>query len=213
MGRDLLENLMEEHWLSRKTRVVMLAALAVIISCGQVMAQDIADAGRKPWSVTFWGGWGTDGDIEDIPGINSNFEKSWFAGIGLSREIVRMGDDFMWEIEAIAVRHLGWQRHWEGDLAIGLRWTDPPWNDKFRSSLALATGVSLASRLPPLEETFDPPTKKFLQYLALEATFSSANRSGLEYVLRLHHRSAAFGLYGTDDGGSNFLALGIRKRF
>lgn len=191
----------------------MLAVLAVVISCGQVMAQDIADAGRKPWSVIFWGGWGTDGDIEDIPGINSSFEKSWFAGIGLSREIGHMGDDFTWEIEAIAVRHFGWQRHWEGDLAIGLRWTDPPWNDKFRSSLALATGVSLASRLPPLEETFDPPTKKLLQYLALEATFSSANRSGLEYVLRLHHRSAAFGLYGTDDGGSNFLALGIRKRF
>jgi hypothetical protein len=177
------------------------------------LAQEGAPPAPGPWAVTFWGGWGTDGDIEDLPGINSSFEKSWFAGIGLSREIGRMGEDFAWEVEAIAVKHFGWQRHWEGDLAIGLRWTDPPWNGKIRSSLAVATGVSLASRLPPLEETFDPPTKQLLQFLALEAAFSSANRSDLEYVLRLHHRSAVFGLYGTDDGGSNFLALGFRKRF
>jgi hypothetical protein len=32
-------------------------------------------------------------------------------------------------------------------------------------------------------------------------------------VARLHHRSAAWGLWGTDDGGSNFFGLGLRRRF
>ncbi len=173
------------------------------------LAQESTATEAGPWAVTFWGAWGTDGDIEDIPGIGSDFENSWFAGIGLTREIGRMGEDFAWEVEAIAVRHFGEQRHWEGDLALGLRWIDPFWT----GSLALATGVSLASSLPPLEERVDPPTRRFLHFLGIEAAFSTPANRSQEFVLRLHHRSAAYGLYGTDDGGSNFFALGYRRRF
>jgi hypothetical protein len=171
------------------------------------LAQESAPAEPGPWAVTFWGAWGTDGSIEELPGVASDFEKSWFAGIGLTREIGRMGEDFTWEVEAIAVRHFGEQRHWEGDLALGLRWTDPFWT----GSLAVSTGVSLASSLPVLEERADPPTRKFLHFLGIEAAFSTKANPAHEVVLRLHHRSAAYGR--TDDGGSNFVAVGYRRRF
>ena len=173
------------------------------------LAQGSAPAEPGPWAVTFWGAWGTDGEIEDIPGVSSDFEKSWFAGVGLTREIGRMGEDFAWEVEAIALRYFGEQRFWEGDLALGLRWTDPFWT----GSLAASTGVSLASSLPALEERVDPPTKKFLHFLGFEAAFSSRDNPAHEIVLRLHHRSAAYGFYGTDNGGSNYVAVGYRRRF
>jgi len=172
-------------------------------------AQEISPVEPGPWAVTFWGAWGTDGNIEDLPGVTSDFEKSWLAGIGLTREIGRTGEDFAWEVEAIAVRHFGEQRHWEGDLALGLRWRDPFWPGSF----AVHSGVSLASRLPVLEERVDPPTRKFLHFLGIEWAFAARANPSRELVLRLHHRSAAYGLYGTDDGGSNFVALGYRSRF
>ena len=186
----------------------LLAGLLLCLPAA-AQAQENAPAEPGPWAVTFWGAWGTDGDIEDFPGIASDFEDSWFAGVGLTREIGRMGEDFAWEVEAIAVRHFGEQRHWEGDLALGLRWTDPFWTGSF----AVSTGVSLANSLPTLEERVDPPTRKFLHFLGIEAAFSTKSNSASEFVLRLHHRSAAYGLYGTQDGGSNFVALGYRRRF
>lgn len=173
------------------------------------LAQETASANPGPWAVTVWGAWGTDGDIEDLPGIVSDFENTWFVGVGLSREIGVMWEDFAWEVEAIAVKHFGEQRHWEGDLALGLRWTDPFWTGSF----AFSTGVSLASELPVMEDRVDPPSKKFLQFMGIEAAFSTRARPDREIVLRLHHRSAAYGLYGTHDGGSNFVALGYRVRF
>ena len=162
-----------------------------------------------PWAVTMWGAWGTDGNIDDIPGVVSDFENTWLAGIGLTREIGHMGDNFVWEVEAITVRHFGEQRHWEGDLALGLRWTDPFWT----GSLAVSTGISMASRLPMLEERIDPPARKLLQFLGIEAAFSSKAYPAHEFALRLHHRSSAYGLYGVDSGGSNFVAVGYRRRF
>lgn len=172
-------------------------------------AQEATPAEPSPWAVTFWGAWGTDGDIEDFPGIVSDFENTWFVGVGLSREIGVMWEDFAWEVEAIAVKHFGEQRHWEGDLALGLRWTDPFWTGSF----AFSTGVSLASELPVMEARVDPPSKRFLQFMGIEAAFSTRARPDREIVLRLHHRSAVYGLYGTHDGGSNFVALGYRQRF
>lgn len=194
---------------NRLEKGCLLAGLLLWLLPAPALAQDAAPAEPGPWAVTFWGGWGTDGDIEDFPGIVSDFEKTWFAGVGLTREIGHWGEDFVWEVEAIAVKHFGEQRHWEGDLALGLRWTDPFW----RGSFAAHTGVSYASQLPVMEARVDPPSKKFLQFLGFEAAFSSKANPDREIVLRLHHRSAAYGLYGTDDGGSNFVALGYRQRF
>ena len=188
---------------------LLLPGLFLLWRAAPAAAREDAPAAPGPWAVTFWGAWGTDGAIEHVPGVVSNFENSWFAGVGLSREIGRMGEHFAWEVEAIAVRHFGEQRHWEGDLALGLRWTDPPWT----GSIAISNGVSLASSLPVLEERVDPPTRKFLHFLGLEAAFSTKANPGQEFVLRLHHRSAAYRLYGTDDGGSNFVAVGYRRRF
>jgi len=167
----------------------------------------------RPWAATVWAGWGTDGEIEDLPGITSNFEDTWIAGLSLAREFARTGEHFTWEFEAIAVRHFGWQRHWEGDLAVGLRWDGFSWPAELHSSVAIATGVSYASRMPAMEKAVNSDTMKWLQFMAVEIDFARPERPDRALVLRLHHRSSVWGLYGTEHGGSNFYALGLRKRF
>lgn len=195
----------------RKWLLAICALVPVLAgSAASALAQDIpAGAQPTPWSVTGWGAWGTDGVIEDLPGITSNFEKTWLVGVGLTREIGRTGQVFVWEIEGIAVKHFGEQYHWEADLALGVRWIDPFWNGSF----AAHSGVSFASELPVFEERIDPPTRKTMHFLGFEAAFAGKEDPSREIVLRLHHRSGAYGLYGTNQGGSNYVALGIRKRF
>lgn len=189
------------------------AAFALVLAAGVASGATADDDGHRPWAATFWGGWGSDGHIEDLPGITSEFEKSWFAGIGLTRQFARSGEHLAWEVEAVVVKHFGWQRHWEGDLAVALRRDGISLSESLHSSVAVATGLSYASRLPVLEQAIDPETKKLLQFLALEIDFARPERPELAVVLRLHHRSSAFGLYGIDSGGSNFVALGLRRRF
>lgn len=171
-----------------------------------------SEDGEPLWAAAVWGGWGTDGDIENLPGVTSDFEKTWFAGVSLARQFVRTGA-FTWEFEAIAVRHFGWQRHWEGDLAVGVRWDGFSWPADLHSSVAIATGVSYASRMPAMEAAVNSDTRKWLQFMAVEIDFTRPDRPDRALVLRLHHRSSVWGLYGTEHGGSNFVALGFRKRF
>jgi hypothetical protein len=64
-----------------------------------------------------------------------------------------------------------------------------------------------------MEQAVDPVTRKWLQFMAIEIDFARPQRPEWALVARLHHRSAAWGLWGTDDGGSNFFGLGLRRRF
>ena len=196
-------------------RFVRLAALTGLLPVATAMPAFGEEPGGTggPWAVTAWGGWGTDGVIENLPGKDSDFENSWFAGLSLSREFARTGEHFAWELEGIIVKHFGWQTHWEGDLAVGLRWDGFSWSENLRSSIAIGTGVSYASSLPPLELAIDNETKQWLQFLSLEIDFTRATRPDRALVLRLHHRSTFYGLYGAEDGGANFLTLGLRQRF
>ncbi len=195
---------------ARHRRRLCGAALALLLGCAgaRVHAEETG-----PWAATLWGGWGTNGHIEDLPGVTSDFENSWFAGIGLAREFARSGERFAWEVEAVVVKHFGWQLHLEGDLALGLRRDGISLGERLQGSVAIATGLSWTSRLPVMEQAVDPDTKRLLQFLALEIDVARRDRPEYALVLRLHHRSSAWGLYGTENGGSNFVALGLRRRF
>ncbi len=195
------------------TRRWISGALAGAFLACEAAPPAAAEPDDPLWAVTFWGFWGADGDINNLPPLNSNFEKTWLAGLGLAREVARTGEHISWEIEAVVVKHIGWQTHWEGDLALSLRWDGYSWPQSLDSSVAIATGVSYASRLPEMEQAVDPDTRKWLQFMALEIDFARPERPDRALVLRLHHRSSAFGLYGTDNGGSNFYGVGLRRRF
>lgn len=96
---------------------------------------------------------------------------------------------------------------------IMFRWANWPWNDTIVTSFALAEGVSYTTSVPYIEKRQHTNTKRILNYLALEATFADPSCPNLQVLLRIHHRSGAFGLYGAGNTGSNAIGGGIRYLF
>lgn len=96
---------------------------------------------------------------------------------------------------------------------IAWRWANLPWNDYVTTSFAIGEGVSYATSYPSLEKKSNVNTKRLLNYLMLEATFASPCYPRLQMVMRIHHRSGAFGLYRAGNTGSNVIGLGVRYLF
>lgn len=117
------------------------------------------------------------------------------------------------EFEVNATYNFGDQSHWELNVApVSLRWSRFPWSDKFRSSLAFGAGLSYAFEFPRVEYELENDTKQLLVFWMLE--FAAGPRDGAwSAILRLHHRSPAWGLMGVDDGGMNAPSLGFRYEF
>jgi hypothetical protein len=102
---------------------------------------------------------------------------------------------------------------YEFDPYIGFRWANLPWNDYVVTSLSIGEGISYDTSVPSLEARTNSNTKRLLNYLMLEATFSPPSYPRLQLVARIHHRSGAFGLYHAGNSGSNVLGLGVRYLF
>jgi len=102
---------------------------------------------------------------------------------------------------------------YEVDPYLIFRWANLPWNNYLTTSFAVGEGVSYVTAVPSLEKKTNKSTKRFLNYLMLEATFAHPQYPRLQFVARIHHRSGAYGLYRAGNTGSNDLGLGIRYLF
>ncbi len=112
-------------------------------------------------------------------------------------------------IEAQVVVHFGEQDHLELNLPVFLRYT--PERLRPLRSLAFGLGPSYASEVPEIEVQTRGGSQRALLYWAIEAEFSSPSRQATIFT-RLHHRSNGFGTIG-EDGGSNVIVLGLRRRW
>ncbi len=118
-----------------------------------------------------------------------------------------------WEVNA--TYNFGEQDHWELNVApIKLRWHRFPWSDHVRTSVAFGVGLSYAFDFPEVEYELENDTQQFLIFWMLEIT-AGPREGPWSAVLRLHHRSPAWGLMGVDDGGMNapsaWLSLRVLK--
>ncbi len=103
---------------------------------------------------------------------------------------------------------------YEFDPYLAFRWANLPWNHYINTSFAIGEGVSYVTSYIALEkEANHSNTKRFLNYLMFEATVASPNYPRLQLLIRIHHRSGAFGLYRAKNAGSNVIGLGIRYSF
>ncbi|HZF26831.1 MAG TPA: hypothetical protein VEZ88_11270 [Steroidobacteraceae bacterium] len=104
------------------------------------------------------------------------------------------------------------QRYWQINIApIMARWQQFPWNQKVATSAAFGLGLSYATKLPELEVQLEGDTRQLLVYWVAEVT-AGPPEAHWAVSLRLHHRSVAYGLFGTE-GGMNALGLGVRYMF
>lgn len=102
---------------------------------------------------------------------------------------------------------------YEYDPFLMFRWEHFPWDKYVVNTWGIGWGVSYDTRVSTWEKHDSGNTKKLLNFLAFETTLALPRYPHLQLVLRLHHRSGAFGLYGADNAGSNFVGAGIRYLF
>ena len=140
--------------------------------------------------------------------------SSYIVAANFNYRLYRSPDlPLQFEVEFDAARHFGDANQYEAVLAPFIRWTAFPWNrhvyTNFRVSalgLSYATGVSAWER----QNSGQARGSNFLQFGAFELTFASQGRSPVEFFVRLHHRSGVYGLINGVDGGSSYLAIGVR---
>jgi hypothetical protein len=93
---------------------------------------------------------------------------------------------------------------------IMFRWRNLPLKRFLIMSIGVGEGVSYVTEIPTRE--MEGKGKRFLDFMALEATFALPAHPQIEIVPRIHHRSSAWSLFG-DSVSSNALGLGLRYRF
>lgn len=143
---------------------------------------------------------------------HSEFVDAWVAVAALSQVVSRHRDGRLtWEVEGQVGYNFGDQSQWELNAAIGPRWHDFPWNHAVATSVAFGIGLSLASEVPEVEVELEGDSEKLLVYWSAELSLGPPQEDWA-VLLRLHHRSGAFGLV-ADDGGMNAIGLGVRFTF
>jgi len=188
----------------RGRRPVLWAAALTILAAG---------AARGETTLTVFAAQASSGNIEETTFRLAGTLESYFVGVDLGQSLHHYGTLARWEAEGQVLKHFGLQHQWEGTGALVLRWLALPWDRWVDTSVAVGDGVSLGSRTSRIEEDRHERTRRLLNYLFFEVTLAPPGGGPWSLVLRQHHRSGIYGIYGGVEGGSDFLALGLRRTF
>jgi len=155
------------------------------------------------------GGW------EDVM-VNPAFSKyvdDYLVVAALSTDYAHYrGGALQLEAEGQVAYNFGEQHHWEFNaVPIVVRWLEFPWNQTISTSVAAGLGLSYATHVPEVEVELEGESEKLLVYWFAEITAGPVD-APWSVLLRLHHRSVAYGLLG-EEGGMNGIGLGLRYRF
>ncbi len=155
--------------------------------------------------------------IEFIREASPTFQRSYIGALSYTHSWARTGGA-RWELEGQLVRHSGLQQLWEINVVPAVRWMDAPWDHIVDTRFAIGWGLSWASEEPPIEprqedEPGEGESARLLSYTLLEIEFMPPQANRWSGFMRIHHRSGVGGLFGGVEGGSNFLATGVRYYF
>ncbi len=175
---------------------------------------------KDKWGITLFNGIFTNRTIgKALLNIPGDFEQNYMHALALAREIWKYPPHLTAELEAMYAKHHGRHDHGrqtydEFTFALLLRYHTFPWDRFIDTSMAVGEGLSMTSKIPELElQRRKGNSQKFLNYLAIELTFTLPRYPNTSLCYRLHHRSGVFGLFGGARGASDFYLLGFRHRF
>jgi len=190
----------------KQTLYRFIIAFVVVLSLG---GQCLA-ASEKRWFASVYGGKATENSIDDFLSGDFNFKDSKFLAVVLGKNLTTYKDLIAIEAEGQAVKHWGYQDHYEVNGDVVFRWLPFPWDDFLDTSFAVGEGLSYATQNPEIEKEKNGKTSKLLNYLAFELAFEVPGAPGWSLFTRLHHRSGVFGLFNGVHGGSNAWGAGIK---
>ncbi|MBW1980718.1 MAG: acyloxyacyl hydrolase, partial [Deltaproteobacteria bacterium] len=184
----------------------LLWILSIFLSCS-----DRASAGD--WALALYGGVLLEGELNNATIAHQGFEDSYLLALALTRKVATWENMIDWEVEGQSVKHFAAQSNWEFNGLVAVRWLLFPWDSYLDTSFAFGGGLSYATETPKVEKENHDPAAKFLKYLMLELAFSLPDSERWSLLVRIHHRSGAFGLFHGVTGASNALAFGVRYSF
>jgi len=183
-------------------RAASRCCTAVVLACLATAAQPQAETG-----YSLFAGRMSDNNWEDFfrDWGEISFRDATTFGAAVSREwpLGRLGHVGA-ELQALA--WTGEQRHLE--LVVPATVRTPRTDARYIPSLAYGLGLSYATSPPGSEIERSGDSTELLAYWFFEVEFGGPGSDWRPY-LRLHHRSDAWGAFGTD-AGSNALLVGVR---
>jgi len=183
----------------------MRRTLALIaIACFPVPNAVAESAGQ---SVTLYGGPATHQFVSEI--IQGHFSvDGTMLGLAYDRQLADLGAGFVIEAEAQATHFFMNPSYSTVAAGLGVRYDTSRWTGQ-ASSFAFYTGPSYADAATRDNDE----SKHFLEYVSLEFALENISSSQWDGVVRMYHRSGAFGLYQNNTDIGSVLGVGIRRRF
>ncbi|MGE3921045.1 MAG: hypothetical protein AB7F64_08990 [Gammaproteobacteria bacterium] len=178
-----------------------------------------------PWSVMLYEGWMTDSNVALV--ITSSKTKFKYGTITqlegayqlpVDNWLRRIFQPFVSTVNLAASMTLRADPVGtivEFEPYILLKWEHFPWDKYVLTSLGFGEGVSYVSKVP-YREIYDSTNcnaKRFLNYLQFEVALGAPKIPNWRFVVAIHHRSGAYGLYGAGNVSSNVLGFGLRYFF
>jgi hypothetical protein len=167
-------------------------------------------AETRSWSAFAYGGKWSDNRWNEIIRGQTALRSSYVGVAGAALKLHDFCDHLGLEGEANIAGNSGQQNHFELNTAAILRWQAFPKSRSVATSFGYGLGLSYAFDRPPIEEQPHRRASRTLLFMPTELTVGPPE-SPWELMLRIHHRSGAFGVF-KDAGGSNFISLGLRFR-
>jgi len=183
-----------------------LAIVSILIAFACFPAPDAA-AEPPRQSVTLYGGPATHQFVSQI--FQGNFDvDGMMLGLAYDRRLADLGAGFTLEAEVQATHFFMSPPSSAVAGGLGVRYDTSHWTSH-ASSFAFYTGPSYAD--DPVRN--QGHNERFLEYVAVEFALENINQSQWDGVIRMFHRSGAFGLYGNDADTGSMLGIGIRRQF
>lgn len=186
---------------------------------GETEVEKISTAGvtkiKLDWGFTLYTARLSEDRLDDTLLFQAALENSqvWVAAI--SKEKWRPNRHIVVGLEGQLAKHAGpVQHHWEINGLGTLRWVTFPWDRHIDTSAAVGLGLSYATDLPKFEVQDNGTSNQWLAYMLVELTAILPSIPKWQLVVRVHHRSAAFGLFEDNlKSGSNAVGVGIKYRW
>jgi hypothetical protein len=150
-----------------------------------------------------------------IPPWSWAFDNGGIVGATASRRVATVFHVIDIEAEIGSAKRFGNQQEGEFWGAMYVRYTDFPWNKYLTTTFALSTGLNYATGISDFEKEhseLNPPAGTHVQhYFSPELTFALPDHQERQLVIRLHHRSGAYGVISGALSGATYLTVGLRS--
>jgi hypothetical protein len=178
------------------------AALAALTATG-ARADD-------PWSMTLYAGPSSTKFVTQI--LGGDFEvNGGMAGLAVDRGLFKLGSGISLAAEMQVTQFFGSYSYTTGAFGLGFRFDEFPWSDSVPTTFAIYTGPSYAPNAPIIKDPVPHQDPKFLNFVSVEAGVGIGRK--WDAVLRIYHRSGAWGLYSNTADVGTMIGLGLRRRF